>query len=50
MEYDSGIKKTHTHNEITPSAATWMNPEIIILTRDRKTNIIKYHLEMESKN
>ena len=43
------LKKTHTHNEIMPSAATWMIPEMIIL-RERKTNIIKYHLEMESKN
>ena len=28
MEYYSAIKK----NEITPSAATWMQPETIILT------------------
>ena len=41
--------KKHTHNEIMPSAATWINLEMIILTK-RKNNIIKYHLEMESKN
>ena len=38
MEYYSAIKK----NEIMPSAATWMDLEIIILSevRQRKTNII----------
>ena len=38
MEYDSAIKK----NEIVPSAATWMQLEIIILSevRKRKTNTI----------
>ena len=38
MEYYSAIKK----NEIMPSAATWMDPEIITLSevRQRKTNII----------
>ena len=37
-EYYSAIKK----NEIMPSAATWMDLEIIILSevRQRKTNII----------
>ena len=37
-EYYSAIKK----NEIMPSAATWMDPEIITLSevRQRKTNII----------
>ena len=38
MEYYSAIKK----NEIMPFAATWMDPEIIILSevRKRKTNTI----------
>ena len=46
MDYYSGIKK----NEILPSAATWMNLEIIILNevRQKKTNII-YHVYAESK-
>ena len=36
MEYYSAIKK----NEIMPFAATWMDPEIIILSevKKRKTN------------
>ena len=38
MEYYSAIKK----NEIMPSAETWKDLEIIILSevRERKTNII----------
>ena len=36
MEYDSAIKK----NEIMPFAAIWMNLEIIILSKIRKTNIV----------
>ena len=46
MVYNSVIKK----NEIIPSAATWMNLEIIILNevRQKKTNII-YHVYAESK-
>ena len=38
MEYYSAIKK----NEIMPFAATWMDPEIIILSevKKRKTNNI----------
>ena len=46
MEYYSAIK-----NEIMPFAVTWMDLEIIILTkvRQKKTNIIWYCLYVESK-
>ena len=36
MEYYSAIKK----NKIMPFAATWMDPEIVILSEARKTNVI----------
>jgi len=41
MEYYSAIKK----NQIMPFAATWMEPETLILSevRKRKTNTIWYH-------
>ena len=46
MEYYSAIKK----NEIMPSEATWMDLETIILKwSKRKTNIILYHIYVESK-
>ena len=47
MEYYSAIKM----NEIMPFAATWIGVEIIILSEviQRKTNIIWYHLYVESK-
>ena len=47
MEYYSAIKR----NEIELFAATWMQLEMIILSevRQRKTNIIWYHLYVESK-
>ena len=37
---------------ITPFAATWMDPVIIILSEVShiKTNIVWYHLHVESKN
>ena len=47
MEYYSAIKK----NELMPLVETWMDLEIIILSEvsQTKTNIICYHLYMESK-
>ena len=46
IKYYSAIKK----NEIMPSAAIWMDLEIIILSEgsQRKTNIIWDHLFVES--
>ena len=46
MEYYSAMKK----NKIMPFAATWMDPEIIMLrgVSQTKTNII-YRLYVESK-
>ena len=46
-EHDSAIKK----NEIMPFAATWMDPEIIIISErsQRKTDITCYHLDVQSK-
>ena len=48
MEYYSVIKK----NVILPLAATWMDLENIILgeVNQTKTNIIHYHMYVESKN
>ena len=45
MEYYSAIK----NNEIMPFTATWMDPEIIILSEvsQTKTNITWYHLYVE---
>ena len=40
MEYDSAIK----NNEIMPFAATWMQPEIIILTEVSQKEKDKYHV------
>ena len=47
VDYSSVIKK----NEIMPSAATWMDLDIIILSevRKRKTSTVGYHLYVESK-
>ena len=46
MEYYSAIRK----NEIMPFAAIWIDLETVILSvvRHRKTNIICYHLYVES--
>ena len=48
MEYYSDRKK----NEILPFTATWIDLEYIILSEigQTKTNIIWYHLYVESKN
>ena len=40
MEYYSAIKK----NEIMPFAATWMDPEILILSELSQTEKDKYHM------
>ena len=47
MEFYSAITK----NETMPFAATWGDLEIVILSevRHRKTNIICYHLNVETK-
>ena len=45
MEYYLMIKK----NGIIPSAATWMDLEIIILNEVSQTNTIWHHLYVESK-
>ena len=44
-EYYSVIKR----NEIMSSEATWMDLEIIILSKVSQTNILWYHLHVESK-
>ena len=45
IDYYSAIKK----NVIMPSAATWMNPDIIILREVRQRQTSQYHLYVESK-
>ena len=40
MEYYSAIKK----NEMMPSAATWMDLEIVILSEVSQTEKDKYHM------
>ena len=46
----NGILLGHK-NEIMPFSAIWMDPEIITLrdVNQRKTNIIQYHLYVESQ-
>ena len=45
MEDHSAIKK----NEIVPFAATWMDIEIIIVSKSDRERQISYHIYVESK-
>ena len=45
VEYHLAIKK----NKIMPFVATWMDPEIIILSEVNQTKTNIYHLYVESK-
>ena len=47
----NGILLSHEKDKLMPSAATWMEPEILILSeaRNKKKNAIWYHLFVESK-
>ena len=40
----NGMLLSHKKNEIMPSAATWMDPEIIILSEVSQTEKDKYHM------
>ena len=40
----SGILLSHKKNEIMPFTATWMDPEIIILSEVSQTGNDKYHM------
>ena len=50
-EAHSEILLSHKKNKIRPFAATWMDPETVILSEvsQRKTDIIWYSLHVESK-
>ena len=45
-------KKEREREGKTPLAAAWMDQDIILLSevRDRKTNILKYYLQVEARN
>ena len=48
----NGILLSHKKEGKMPFAATWMDLEVIIRSEvtKKKTNIIQYHLHVESKN
>ena len=35
---------SHKKNEVMPFAATWMDPEIVIVSEDSQTQKDKYHM------
>ena len=47
----NGMLLSHEKNKIMPCAATWMQLEILILSKvgQEKTNTIQYHLNAESE-
>lgn len=50
MDYCSVIKKERKQNEILTSAKTWMGLEgIVSAVSQRKTNVIRFHLHVDSK-
>ena len=40
----NGILLSHKKNEIMPFAATWVDPEIVILSEASQTEKDKYHM------
>ena len=47
----NGIPLSHREDKIMPFVATWMQPEILILSevRKREANTVLYHLFVKSK-